>query len=100
MNPKKRIRLQEMLDQIKGIIQQAAGFDAEDRENPFDLKDAISLADAWLDGTCLKAYIHFPVDWVLFRDICRTLMKATILIRKRGLKNRMPMEPEMFLREI
>ena len=85
---------------IKGIIQQAAGFDAEDCDNPFDLQEAISLADAWLDGTCLKANIHFPVDWVLFRDICRTLMKATVLIRKRGLKNRMPMEPEMFLREM
>jgi IS5 family transposase len=85
---------------VKGIIQQAAGFDAEDRDNPFDLKETISLVDAWLDGTCLKANIHFPVDWVLFRDICRTLMKATILIRKRGLKNRMPMEPEMFLRDM
>jgi len=87
---------------ITGIVQQAAGIDddAAAEANAFELLEAISLIDAWLDGTCLKANIHFPVDWVLFRDICRTLMKATVLIRKQGLKNRMPQEPEMFLREM
>lgn len=85
---------------ITDIIQQAAGLNATPEVNYLDLKEPINLADAWMDGTCLKANIHFPVDWVLLRDICRTLMKATILIRKRGLKNRMPMEPEMFLREM
>ena len=35
---------------------------------------------------CLKADIHFPVDWVLLRDGVRTLMKATLLIRKAGLR--------------
>jgi hypothetical protein len=43
--------------------------------------------------------IHFPVDWVLLRDAARTLMKATILIRQRGLKVRME-EPEEFLKRM
>ena len=38
----------------------------------------------------------FSVDWVLLRDAARTLMKAAILIRKRGFQARME-EPEAFL---
>ena len=49
-----------------------------------------------MDTTCLKANIHFPVDWVLLRDAARTLLKATMLIRKRGICERME-PPETFL---
>lgn len=52
-----------------------------------------------VDTTCLKANIHFPVDWVLMRDAVRTLMKAVKLIRREGLKHRME-APETFLRQI
>jgi hypothetical protein len=64
------------------------------------LEEAIALDKIWFDGTCLKADIHFPVDWVLLIDATRTLMRATILIREAGLKNRMPQSPETFLREM
>lgn len=57
----------------------------------------LELATVWLDGTCVGANIHFPVDWVLLRDVTRTLMKATALIRRHGLKRRMQ-EPGHFLR--
>ena len=63
----------------------------------FGLPDSISFDDIYFDSTCLKADIHFPTDWVLLRDAARTLMKATVLIRKYGLKNRMPQEPLDFL---
>jgi replicative DNA helicase len=39
------------------------------------------------------------VDWVLSRDAARTLMEATIPIRRRGLKVRME-EPEEFLQRM
>ena len=65
----------------------------------FGLPDPISYDDIYFDSTCLKADIHFPTDWVLLRDAARTLMKATVLIRKHGLKNRMPQEPLEFLSE-
>jgi hypothetical protein len=42
-----------------------------------------------LDSTCLEANIHFPVDWLLLRDVSTTLLKAILLIRKEGLLNRM-----------
>lgn len=63
----------------------------------FGLAEPVSYDDIYFDSTCLKANIHFPVDWVLLRDATRTLMKATVLIRKHGLKQRMPQEPLEFL---
>lgn len=63
------------------------------------LKTELDLEAYFSDSTCVKAAIHFPVDWVLLRDGVRTLVKAILLIRKHGLKHRMP-EPETFLRQI
>jgi hypothetical protein len=47
----------------------------------------------------VKLNVHYPTDWVLLRDAARTLMKATILIRQRGLKVRMR-KPREFLKEM
>lgn len=66
---------------------------------PLELASALDLEAYFLDTTCVKLHIHFPVDWVLLRDAARTLMKATILIRKRNLKVRMD-EPEEFLKRM
>jgi hypothetical protein len=60
------------------------------------LETRIELNLVLLDSTCLKANIHFPTDWVLLRDAVRTLMKATVLIRGRGICARME-SPESFL---
>ena len=64
------------------------------------ITEAIDFVNVYFDSTCVKADIHFPVDWVLLRDATRTLMKATVLLRKHGLKNRMPQEPLEFLSEM
>ena len=64
-----------------------------------ELAESLNLEAYFLDTTCVKLRIHFPVDWVLLRDAARTLMKATILIRKRNLKVRME-EPEEFLKRM
>ena len=60
----------------------------------------VSFEDIYFDSTCLKAAIHFPIDWVLLRDATRTLMKATTLIRRTGLLHRMPQDPLAFLGDI
>lgn len=60
------------------------------------LAQALDLDAYFVDTTCVKTNIHYPVDWVLLRDGTRTLLKATILIRKHGLKNRME-SPEDFM---
>ena len=62
-----------------------------------ELANALELETVWLDTTCVKANIHFPVDWVLLCDAVRTLMKAVRLIRAHGLKQRME-PPEQFLK--
>lgn len=76
---------------------------SEETETPattFGLAECISFDDVYFDSTCIKADIHFPIDWVLLRDAARTLMKATSLIRKHGLKHRMPQEPLAFLSDM
>lgn len=60
------------------------------------LRDALDLEAYFLDSTALKANIHFPTDWVLLRDAVRTLMKATLVIRRAGLLQRME-TPEAFM---
>ncbi len=64
------------------------------------LVEPISFEEMYFDSTCLEANIHFPVDWVLLRDAVRTLMKATVLIRRGGLRKRMPQEPLEFLSDM
>lgn len=60
---------------------------------------ALRMDQVFADTTCVKTNIHFPVDWVLLRDVTRTLIKAIILIRKHGLKHRIR-KPEYFIREM
>ncbi len=64
-----------------------------------NLKNEISMVDLLMDSTCLPTNIHFPTDWVLLRDAVRTLMKAVLLIRKAGLKNRME-SPKYFMNQM
>jgi hypothetical protein len=66
-------------------------------DQPLELDEKPDLETEFLDSTCVKLNIHYPTDWVLLRDATRTLMKATMLIRRRGLKARMQ-EPKLFLR--
>jgi hypothetical protein len=69
------------------------------KDSPLELEEPLDLETQFLDSTCVELNIHYPTDWVLLRDAVRTLMKATMLIRQRGLKVRMK-EPEVFLRRM
>ena len=92
-----------VINQKFNALLAATGADNDESQTPsasFGLPHSISFDEVFFDSTCLKANIHFPTDWVLLRDAARTLMKATVLIRKHGLKNRMPQEPLEFLSEM
>jgi hypothetical protein len=80
---------------VIGKLIQAAG----DGCTGLELANDVELERVWLDSTCVKANMHFPVDWVLLRDGVRTLMKATALIRRHGLKSRMD-DPAEFLKRM
>ena len=88
----------EMRKVIDTLLAAASDGKAEG-ERSLELASSLDLEAYFLDTTCVKLHIHFPVDWVLLRDAARTLMKATILIRKRSLKVRME-EPEEFLKRM
>jgi hypothetical protein len=63
------------------------------------LSETISCKNIFTDSTCVKANIHFPVDWVLLRDAARSLLGAIKTIRAQGLKHRM-IEPPVLLRQM
>lgn len=85
---------EQMRQVIDGLLKGAV-----EKPRQLGLKEALDVEAYFLDSTCLKANIHFPTDWVLLRDGVRTLMKATRLIRKAGLRGRMQ-APEEFLRRM
>ena len=61
--------------------------------------DGLGAGDLYLDSTCIKANMRYPVDWLLIRDGCRTMLKAITLIRKTALKCRMK-DPKYFQSKI
>lgn len=89
----------EEMREINGYLLRAACQEVRGGLQALDLKESLDIEEYFLDTSCVKANIHFPVDWVLFRDVTRTLMKAVMVIRKHGLKHRMR-EPEIFLRKM
>jgi hypothetical protein len=89
-------------EEMRKVIDTLLGAASEGDESGWqtlELTEALNLEAYFLDTTCVKLHIHFPVDWVLLRDAARTLMKATMLVRKRGLKVRME-EPAEFLKRM
>jgi len=68
-------------------------------ENYLNLEKELNLDSYFSDSTCLKANIHFPVDWILLRDGVRTIIKSVKVIRKYGIRTRMP-KPSIFLTQI
>ena len=64
------------------------------------LDEALSFEEIFFDSTCLKAPIHYPIDWVLLRDATRTLTKSIARIRKSAQRCRMPKEPLLFFSDM
>jgi hypothetical protein len=89
----------EVMAEINTALFAAACGD-QTRPDALGLGEPIDADEVFFDATCLKADLHMPVDWVLLRDVARTLMKAVTRIRRQGLKQRMPEEPSGFLRRM
>ena len=85
-------------EKLRPLINQLIA-DAALAPDKIGLDEALDLDAYFLDTTCVKTNIHYPVDWVLLRDGTLTLLQATILIRRKGLKNRME-SPEDFMRRM
>jgi len=63
------------------------------------IHEMINCKSVFVDTTCIKANIHFPVDWVLLRDGVRSLLSSIKIIRAQGLKHRM-IEPSLLLKQM
>lgn len=61
---------------------------ASEKDNPLSFSELLTLEDIFLDATCVKSNIHYPVDWLLLRDGMVTLLKSIVVIRKHGIKHR------------
>lgn len=81
-------------DHLTGISTGAESCKEIGLENPVD------SVLTFFDSTCLEANIHYPVDWLLLKDVSLTLLQGISLIRKAGLFCRMPQSPEDFAREM
>lgn len=84
---------------VERLLVLAASPASESQPQPLDLLEPLDLKVCYVDMTCVKADIHFPVDWVLLKDAVHTLMQAVTLIRREGLKCRME-EPKVFMSQI
>jgi IS5 family transposase len=87
--------VRKIVDQLNGL----AATTGEEGQSMLELEKPLDIEALFLDTSCVKANIHFPVDWVLLRDATRTLMKAVTIIRRHGQKNRMS-DPAEFIRGI
>jgi hypothetical protein len=87
-----------MREVINGFLRKA-GAPVTDGKQVLDLDAPLDMSRMFLDTTCVKANIHFPVDWVLLRDGVKSLMQSVELIRKHGLRSRM-CEPQVFITKI
>jgi len=76
-----------------------SGFSDGNKAQAAGLSQAIDFKTTLMDSTCVKAHIHFPVDWLLLRDAARSLLSAIKTIRAQGLKHRM-MEPALLLKKM
>lgn len=87
--------------EIAGLVHELnrAVADGAGAEQLLYRETALRFDEIFADTTCVKANIHFPVDWVLLRDAARTLCAAIALIRTRGLRYRIG-PPETFIREM
>jgi len=89
---------EEMREVINGLLRKA-GAALEDGKQVLELEEPLDLSTMFLDTTCVKANIHFPIDWVLLRDGVKSLIQSVELIRSHGLKSRM-CEPQEFITKI
>lgn len=88
----------EQVRWMKQVLIEMCG--EKDRAKEIGLRAPVVTEICLVDTTCLEANIHFPIDWVLLRDVAGTLLKAIKLIRGAGLRERMPQGPEGFATEM
>lgn len=78
----------EQIESLNRHLSEIVGND--DWSKRLELNESVDATVCLMDSTCLEANIHFPVDWMLLKDVALTLLQAIRLIREEGLLCRMP----------
>jgi len=73
---------------VEQLVVQSSRVDA-DGAPVLGTQEAVSLSAAFLDSTCIELDIHYPTDWVLLRDVTRSVIQVVDVIRSHGLFCRM-----------
>ena len=72
---------EEEMREVINVLLCKAGAAMTVGKQALDLEEPLDLSAMFLDSTCVKANIRFPVDWVLLRDGVKSLMQSVELIR-------------------
>lgn len=89
---------EEQLRRMNALLTEAAA--NADVCHDVGLEEPVDASICLVDSTCFGANVHYPVDWVLLKDVSLTLLKATALIRSEGLLNRMENGPAELARQM
>lgn len=66
--------------------------------NESSLMDKINISELYADSTCLKLNIHHPIDWVLLKDVMKSIMGSIKCLRRHGIRHRIS-PPDGFIKE-
>jgi hypothetical protein len=85
-----------LLERLNVGLLEAASATDEAGGSTLALPAPVDRSLVWVDATCAKLNIHYPTDWTLLRDATRSIMNSIVVIRKHGLKHKMP-DPKTFI---
>ena len=88
-----------VMERVNALLLICASTIDGDGQSPVQLAEPIDLSVVWIDTTCAELDIHYPVDWALLRDGTRSIIRSIRVMRKHGLKHRMP-EPSVFVAQM
>ena len=100
-------QLHRMEAEVSREVLQALGVQLLDAASTVDaagqslvgLRTPVDLGLVWMDSTCAELDIHYPNDWALLRDGTRSVMQSIEVIRRHGLRIRMP-SPKRFIAQM
>ena len=88
----------EVRSLVTALVAQAGSVD-DDGAAALGTADPLSLSNAYIDTTCLPLDIHYPTDWVLLRDLTRSIVQRIEVIRGHGIRCRIR-TPSSFVSEM
>lgn len=97
-----RMFTQTSEDEVRGLVAELvrkAGSVDDEGLSVLGTVEPLSLANTYIDTTCLPLDIHYPTDWVLLRDLTRSIVQRIKVVRSYGIRCRIR-TPASFMSEM